>query len=153
MLKSWLTRPFQSEIEATTNAPNTTYTARVTVAARSGRSRQRPANAITTDQSPTRKATHSENCPSSVMEISGLGHGLVAGTALGEHVGGADDSVPSQPPFHHDLDVVGVRERVGNQAVVGDRIGLHPVRHLEIDGPVGVVAPHRPGHHLRPDLE
>src|SRR5689334_19894768 len=140
MLKSWLMRPFQSEIEATTNAPNTTYTARVTVAARSGRSRQRPANAITTDQSPTRKATHSENCPSSVMEISGLGHGLVAGTALGEHVGGADDPVAPQPPLHHDLDVVGVGEGVGNQAVVGHRVGLHAVRNLEVDRTMGVVA-------------
>src|SRR4029453_7899638 len=101
------------EIEATTSAPNTTYTARVTVDASSGRSRQRPAKAIAPHQSPTRKATHSENCPTSVMEISGLRNGLVAGTALGEHVGGADDPVPSQPPLDHDLDVVGVREGVG----------------------------------------
>src|SRR5689334_8594431 len=113
MLKSWVTSPFHSEIDATTSAPNTTYTARVTLAASSGRSRQRPAKAIATHQSPTRKATHSENCPSSVMEVSGLGHGLVAGSALGEHVGGADDPIPAEPPLDHDLDVVGVGERVG----------------------------------------
>src|SRR6476659_1942921 len=109
--------PFHRAIEAPTSAPNTTYTDRVTVSARSGRSCHRPQSAIAMHQRPTRKATQSENCPSSVMGISGLRHGLVAGAALGEHVGRADDPVPAKAPLHHDLDVVRVGEGVGHEPV------------------------------------
>src|SRR3954467_14042792 len=106
MLKSWLTSPFHSAREATTRQPKIAYTDRVTVAARSGRPCQRPVSAIDTHHRPIRKATHSANCPSSVMEFSGLGYGLVAGAAFGEHVGRADDAVLPQPTFDDDLDVV-----------------------------------------------
>src|SRR6478609_8414627 len=102
--------PFHRAIEATTSAPNTTYTDRVTVSASAGRSCHRPQSAIAMHQRPTRKATHSENCPRSVMGISGFRHGLVAGAALGEHVGRANDPVPAQASLHHNLDVVGVGE-------------------------------------------
>src|SRR6266404_7450708 len=157
MLKSWLMSPFHSASEATTRQPKMAYAERVTVAASSGRPRQRPENAMATHHRPTNKATHSANCPSSVMEsISSFRDGLVARAAFGEHVGGADDAVAAEPAFHHDLDVVGVSERVGHEAVVGDRVGLHPVRHLEVDGPMGVVsadrAGHHPGAHLEPDV-
>src|SRR6476660_4782627 len=115
---------FYRAIEATTSAPNTTYTDRLTVSASSGRSCHRPQSAIAMHQRPTRKATQSENCPSSVMEVSGFRHGLVAGAALGEHVGRADDPVPAQPSLYHDLDVVGVGEGVGYEAVIGHGVRL-----------------------------
>ena len=67
------------------------------------------------------------------MEASGLGDGLVAGAALGEHVGGPDDAVAAQAAFDDHLDVVGIGEGVGHQAMVGDGIGLDPVGDLKVD--------------------
>src|SRR5690349_15665028 len=116
--------PFHNASDATARQPNTAYTDRVTVAASSGRSCQRPAKAMTAPQIPSRNAAHSANCPMSVMPISGFGDGLVAGAALGEHVGGADDSVAAEAAFDDDLDVVRVGEGVGDKAVVSDGIRL-----------------------------
>src|SRR5712691_10445416 len=139
MLKSWLMSPCQSEIEATTRQPKTAYTARTTAADSSGRPRQRPVKAIATHHRPTRNATQRANCPSSVIgRISGFGNGLVAGAAFGEHVGGPDDAIPAEPTLDHDLVIVGVGEGIRHQTVVSDRVGLYPVRNLEIDRSAGV---------------
>src|SRR5215213_2099751 len=127
MLKSWEISPFQRASEATTRHPRTAYTDRITVAASSGRSRQRPEKPMATPQRPSRNAAQSAKCPSSVMEeVSGLGNGLVAGTTFGQDVGGPDDAISAQPALDHDFDVVGVGKGVGHESPVGDRVGLHP---------------------------
>src|SRR5215207_606797 len=117
MLKSWVASPFHRASDATTSAPNTPYTAPVTLAASSGRSCQRPEKARTEAQIPSSMATQSENWPSKVM-ASGFRFfvgGFVAGPALGQHLGGAEHPVAAEPALHDHLDVVGVGEGIGDQ--------------------------------------
>src|SRR5688572_13246059 len=141
MLKSWVISPFQSANDATIKHAKMPYTERTTVAPSSGRFCQRPEKERSTHQRPRMKAAQSANCPSSVMKgSSGLGNGLVAGTAFGEHIGGANDPVPTQTAFDDHLDIRGVGKCIGNQPMVGDRVGLDPIGDLKVD-PAGIGIP------------
>src|SRR5215210_1467301 len=85
--------------------------------------------------------------------LSGFGNGFITGATFGEHVCRPDHAVPTQSAFNHDLDVVGIGERVGHQAMVGDGIRLHSIGHLKID-PTGAGVPvHGARYHLGTDLE
>ena len=67
MLKSWLTRPFQSATEATSRHPEIAYTDRMTDRESSGLCCHWPVKAMATHHRPSSSAAHRANSPKTVM--------------------------------------------------------------------------------------